>query len=140
MTHPLFAADHKLEPYWLDGAPYANPPRSNLPGEIDVAIVGSGYTGLMAALTLAREGRGVAVFDAEDAGVGCSSRNGGQCGGGLKGGLEDLAAEYGKPKAVALLKDAMASLDFLTATVEGEDINSETIMTNATTGRVEHVA
>ena len=28
----------------------------------------------------------------------------------------------------------------IVATLEGEDINSETLMTNATPGRVEHVA
>ena len=125
MSHPLFAADHKLEPYWLDAAPYANPPQSELPSEVDVAIVGSGYTGMVAAMVLARAGRGVAVFDAEDAGVGCSSRNGGQCGGGLKGSIEDLSAEYGKPKAIAMLKDARRSLEFLSNLVEQENIDCD---------------
>ena len=125
MSHPLFTADHKLDSYWLDGAPYANPPISDVPAEIDVAIVGSGFTGMVAALVLAREGRGVAVFDAGDAGVGCSSRNGGQCGGGLKGGIEDLSADYGRAKALAMLQDARASLDFLTATIEQENIDCD---------------
>jgi glycine/D-amino acid oxidase-like deaminating enzyme len=125
MSHPLFAAEHKLAPYWLDAAPYANPPQGELPAEVDVAIVGSGYTGMVAAMVLARAGRGVAVFDAEDAGVGCSSRNGGQCGGGLKGGIENLSAEYGNPKALAMLKDAMGSLDFLSALVKDENIDCD---------------
>ena len=123
MPHPLFADDYKLEPYWLDDAPYPTLPVADPPSEIDVAIVGSGYTGLVAALTLAREGRGVAVFDAKDAGVGCSSRNGGQCGSGLKGGIEELVAQYGKPRALALYREAMASLDFLGAIVEDENID-----------------
>ena len=123
MTHPLFADDYKLEPYWLDEAPYPTLPVADLPSEIDVAIVGSGYTGLVAALTLAREGHGVAVFDAKDAGVGCSSRNGGQCGSGLKGGIEELAAEYGKPRALAMVREAMASLDFLNDVVAREKID-----------------
>ena len=122
MTHPLFTVDHKLASYWLDDAPLADPPRTELPAEADVAIVGAGYTGLVAALTVARAGRGVVVLDAEDAGFGCSTRNGGQCGAGFKNGFDDLAASHGKPRAVALYKEALASLDFLTGLVADEDI------------------
>jgi glycine/D-amino acid oxidase-like deaminating enzyme len=122
MIDPLFSDDYKLASYWLDDAPLAVLPTSELPSEVDVAIVGAGYTGLVAALTVARAGRGVVVFDAEDAGFGCSTRNGGQCGAGFKNGFDDLAKTYGKPRAVALYKEALASLDFLTSFVAGEDI------------------
>ena len=125
MIHPLFADDYKLEPYWLDQSPYPALPAAELPAEADVVVVGSGYTGLVAALTLAREGRGVEVFDAGDAGVGCSSRNGGQCGSGLKGGISELAAEYGKPRALAMFREAMASLDFLNGVVADEKIDCD---------------
>ena len=60
-----------------------------------MAIVGAGYTGLIAALTCARAGRGVVVLDAEDAGFGCSTRNGGQCGASLKIGFDELALLLG---------------------------------------------
>ncbi len=46
--------------------------------EADVTIVGAGYTGLSAALHLAREGRRVVVLESEQPGFGCSGRNGGQ--------------------------------------------------------------
>ncbi len=51
----------------------------------DVAIVGAGFTGLSAALTLARAGASVVVLDANRAGWGASGRNGGFCclGGGM---------------------------------------------------------
>ncbi|SMX26642.1 Gamma-glutamylputrescine oxidoreductase [Pelagimonas phthalicica] len=45
----------------------------------DIAIIGGGFTGLNAALTLARSGRKVAVFDAMHPGWGASGRNGGFC-------------------------------------------------------------
>lgn len=122
MTDPLFSDDYKLEPYWLDDAPLATLPLSEPPAETDVVIVGAGYTGLVAALTIARAGRGVTVLDAEDAGFGCSTRNGGQCGAGFKTGFDDLAARYGKPQAVALYKEAVASLEFLTGFVADEGI------------------
>ena len=122
MTHPSFCPDYKLASYWLDAAPLAALPVLGLPAEIDVAIVGAGYTGLIAALTCARAGRGVVVLDAEDAGFGCSTRNGGQCGASLKIGFDELAGRYGKPRAVALYGEALASLEFLTGFVEAESI------------------
>ncbi len=122
MTHPLFTADHKLASYWLEDSPLAVLAPTALPAKTEVAIVGAGYTGLVAALTVARGGRGVIVLDAEEAGFGCSTRNGGQCGAGLKNGLDDLAASYGKPRALALYREALASLDFLGGFVADEEI------------------
>ena len=46
--------------------------------DVDVAIVGGGYTGLGAALELASQGVDVAVFEAGRIGDGASGRNGGQ--------------------------------------------------------------
>ena len=123
MTHPLFAPNPKLEPVWLDDTPHSAPATPDLlPAAADVAVVGSGYTGLVAALTLARAGRSVVVFDAEDAGHGCSSRNGGQCGAGLKPGFDGLTARYGKTRALAMYREALASLEYLAELVENEGI------------------
>ena len=46
--------------------------------QVDVAIVGAGFTGLRTALTLAGAGAQVVVLDAGDIGWGASGRNGGQ--------------------------------------------------------------
>ena len=47
-------------------------------GEVDIAIVGGGYTGLSCAFHLAREhGIAATVLEANRAGWGCSGRNGG---------------------------------------------------------------
>ena len=50
--------------------------------KVDIVIVGAGYTGLSAALTLSQAGRSVVVLDAEEIGFGASTRNGGMLGSG----------------------------------------------------------
>ena len=61
-----------------------------LPEKVDVAVVGGGFTGLSAALTLARHGVRVAVLEAETIGWGASSRNGGMTLTGLKVGMSEV--------------------------------------------------
>ncbi len=80
MTEPIFVDDVKLEPFWWEAAPRPKPVPAVVPQRIDVAIVGSGYTGLSAALTLARAGRSVVILESGDLGEGGSSRNGGGLG------------------------------------------------------------
>lgn len=68
---------------WLDTAGPAPIGRAPLPGDldVDVAIVGAGYTGLWTAYYLleADPGLRVAVLEAERVGFGASGRNGGWC-------------------------------------------------------------
>ena len=67
-------------PWWLDEAP-PDPPAEPLAGDadVDVAIVGGGYTGLWTALTLKRREPSlrVTVIEADHVGHGPSGRNGG---------------------------------------------------------------
>jgi glycine/D-amino acid oxidase-like deaminating enzyme len=67
-------------PWWLDEAP-PDPESEPLVGdaEADVAVVGAGFTGLWAALTLKQRDPGIAVtvLEAEHVGYGPSGRNGG---------------------------------------------------------------
>ena len=67
--------------YWIGtaGAPPADdgPVRADM--DVDVVVVGSGYTGLSCAIHLAREhGIKAAVLEANGVAWGCSTRNGGQ--------------------------------------------------------------
>lgn len=51
----------KFTPYWWEGQPrFEN--NTKLPQSADVVIVGAGYTGLSAALTLANNGKKVIVL------------------------------------------------------------------------------
>lgn len=125
MSHPLFAPDMKLTPYWWEAAPRPKLPNAEPPKQAEVVVVGAGYTGVAAALTLAREGRETVVFDAEDAGWGCSTRNGGQIGTKLRLGLEDLASTYGRPKAVALIKEVTNARNHIADLIARENIQCD---------------
>ena len=52
MPAALFTPDHKLSPYWWDRVPRPALDDSALPARADVVVVGSGYTGLHAALQM----------------------------------------------------------------------------------------
>src|SRR5215469_2271151 len=80
----------KETPYWWEHAPPTTVETPTVPTRADVAVIGSGYTGLSAALTLARAGRSVVVFESGTPGVGASSRNGGMLGSWLKPSLDQL--------------------------------------------------
>ena len=56
--------------YWLDTINYDFLKSSELPNNLDVLIVGFGYTGLNAAIQIAKEGRSVCVIDKNDFGDG----------------------------------------------------------------------
>lgn len=66
----IFSADFKEEPYWWMDAPLRRTDPAPMPARVDVAIVGSGYTGLSAALPLARAGRSVLILEADTPGEG----------------------------------------------------------------------
>ncbi len=125
MTGNIFSDDFKLEPYWWDATPRPELPPRSIPATIDVAIVGSGYTGLHAALVLARAGRSVVVFDAEDAGFGCSSRNGGQISSSIKPGFDELSSRHGADTARAILRDGHRSLSWIEEFVRKEELDCD---------------
>lgn len=85
----------------------------------DVCIIGGGYTGLSAALHLAKAGRDVVLLEAQRVGFGASGRNGGQLGNGQRADQDELEALLGDDQArklwdlsqdaVALVKDLIAT-------------------------------
>ena len=92
------------------------------PESVDVAVIGSGFTGLSAARTLAKSGARVAVFDAETVGWGASSRNGGMVLTGLKLPATTLIARYGKEATARMYAASLASIDFVEQLVQQENI------------------
>jgi glycine/D-amino acid oxidase-like deaminating enzyme len=70
-------------------------PELDLPREVDVVVVGAGYTGLGAATELARLGRSVLVLEKHELGFGASTRNGGMIHPGVKLELDELFRKLG---------------------------------------------
>lgn len=123
MTSSLFTPDFKAEPYWWEAVPRPVPASgAALPGKVDVLVVGSGYTGLAAALQTARAARTTLVVDAEDAGWGCSARNGGQIGGGIKSSYAELEASRGEAAARAIIAEGQAAMAWLGEFIAAEKI------------------
>ena len=117
--------DCKLSPYWWEQVPRPRLPDRALPKTVDVAVIGAGYTGLHAALQTARGGRTTIVFDAEDAGWGCSTRNGGQISTSIKPSFEQLARRHGSQRAFEILKEGQRSLDWIADFVRSEAIDCD---------------
>ncbi|MBN8927554.1 MAG: FAD-binding oxidoreductase [Rhodospirillales bacterium] len=122
------------EPYWWDDAPIGASTDDALPPRVDVAVIGAGYTGLSAALTIASGGRSVAVLEAGLPGVGASSRNGGMCSEVLKPSFATLSKRYGKEHALALIKEAREAFDFLPHFLEEEGIDCNYVRCGGFTG------
>ena len=75
--------DFRTTAYWWEAAPPSAAGEHDPPQDADVLVVGGGYTGLNAALELARGGRAVTVCEAGLFGHGASSRNGGAVSAGI---------------------------------------------------------
>jgi thioredoxin reductase len=60
--------------YWLDTVTFPRGTATHIPHQRDVVIIGAGFTGLSAALHLAKRGLQVAVFEEHTIGFGASSR------------------------------------------------------------------
>jgi len=113
----------KFAPYWWDAASPEMHAAAPLPSRIDVAIVGSGFTGMRAALELARAGRSVVVFDKDAAGSGAARRNAGYLGRVLKHSLPSLMQKHGAAQGLALYRELGEAFTGVTDLIQREKID-----------------
>ncbi len=113
--------------FWTDKYPRPNdlPVTNELPSQVDVAIVGSGYTGLNAARVLAKSGATVAVLERETIGWGASSRNGGMATPGLKQKVEKIFKEYGEENGRLFWQSSMDAIDLVDEIISSEGIECD---------------
>jgi glycine/D-amino acid oxidase-like deaminating enzyme len=109
--------------YWLTTTEFPKTEMTSLPERVDVAVIGSGFTGLSAARTLARRGAKVAVLESETLGWGASSRNGGMVLTGMKLGVNKLISSYGRELTQRMYAASLATVDCVEQIVRAEGID-----------------
>jgi len=115
----------KEKNYWLETVTVPAGDNRPLRDNVDVAVVGSGVTGLSAARALAKRGVGVAVLEAETLGWGASSRNGGMVLTGMKLPVPTLISRYGREKVQCMYAASLASIDCVEQIVQEEQIDCD---------------
>jgi glycine/D-amino acid oxidase-like deaminating enzyme len=118
--------------YWLTSVPGELSPSDPLAGDldVDVAIVGAGFTGLWTAyyLAAAQPGLRIAVLEREIAGFGASGRNGGWCSALFPASLAKLrrvagGGAAGREAAVAMYRAMQDTVDEVGRVAAAEGIN-----------------
>lgn len=114
----------KMMPYWLDTAkPFAAGAPDGPEGTADVAVIGAGFTGLSAALALAKKGAKVVVLEADRVAGAASGRNGGMCNNGFAQDYAGMCATFGRERANLLYRAFDAGVDKVESIVTDEGID-----------------
>jgi glycine/D-amino acid oxidase-like deaminating enzyme len=108
--------------YWLTTVQMPAVKAEPLPAIADVAIIGAGFTGLSAALALAKRGAKVVVLESETIGWGASSRNGGMVLTGLKLGVNKLISMYGRDLTRRMYAASLETIDTVERLIKEENI------------------
>ena len=85
----------KQSPFWVEDHPRPGGLTTDLPSETDYLVIGSGLTGLSAALRLSKSGRDVTVIDADEIAGGASAINAGMVSPDVKAGIRSVFAGHG---------------------------------------------
>lgn len=104
----------KTTPFWWEEAEPTHGERVFDRDSCGALIVGAGYTGLSAAITMAEAGVGnVFVVDTMRIGEGASSRNGGQIGNAPKFNLAYATRKFGEKRAQEIMDDYEEAMPFM---------------------------
>lgn len=123
-------ATHRAGPgsLWRDTARAESPEPQPLPGDtqVDVAIVGAGYTGLWTAYYLARADPSlrIVVLEREHVGFGASGRNGGWCSAIFPASLRKVASGSSRDAAVRMQRAMNDTVVEVGRVVDAEGIDA----------------
>lgn len=119
--------DYRGLSLWLEQAGDLTP-RPPLPGptDVDIAIVGAGFTGLWSAYYLKKADPSlrIAVLEKEIASFGASGRNGGWCYGHLNGSIEMYAKESTRELAIAMKRESYDTVSLIGETLAAEGVDA----------------
>ena len=116
----------KLESFWQATAPtFTGAATGDLPAHADVVVIGGGFTGISAALNLARGGLKVVVLEAEGVMSQASARNGGHCNTGVSQNFAALVASQGAEQASRYYRAFASAVDYVQSLVSEEQIDCD---------------
>ena len=133
-------------PLWQDGM--SQSPRQQLLNDIDVdvAIIGAGYTGLWTAYYLKQMNSklSIAIIESEYVGFGGSGRNGGWCSAFLPMSLTEMAEQHGKDAMQFIQREMFATIAEIAKITELEGIDCDfyqggTITSASSTAHIQRV-
>lgn len=114
--------------FWLEdaGEPLTPRPAMQRSKEVDIAILGAGYTGLWTAYYLLRHNPGlkVAIVEREIAGYGASGRNGGWCSPRFPVSAGEMTRRWGTAAARSVLLALQSAVDEIRDVSERESIDT----------------
>ena len=115
--------------YWQESIASSLVDRSSVDSnlDVDIAIVGAGYSGLWTAYYLKQlqpDAR-IAVIEANQVGFGASGRNGGWCSGFLPMTLSEIERQHGRQQAIEMYQQSFATLDEIEQVITLENINCD---------------
>lgn len=117
----------KPSPLWVEEYPRPRGITSDLPSDTDVLIVGSGLTGLSAALRLARGGKTVAVVDRGAIASGASAINGGMVSPDVKAGIPVVFERFGSELGHEMWQATVRSVDIVSDITRAENIDARIV-------------
>lgn len=114
-----------VTPLWMENVALPALTVPALPADVDILIVGAGYTGLSAARETAAAGRSTLVLDSSRLGAGCSSRNGGQVGYSFKPSYHELKSRHGGELAFRICQEGLRAVAELRLLAKEEKIDCD---------------
>jgi len=116
----------KLESFWQATAPaFSGAASDPLPSQADVVVIGGGFTGVSAAVSLARSGISVVLLESGEVMSQASSRNGGHCNTGVAHNFAALVASQGLEQASRFYRAFDDAVSYVEQLVRDERIDCD---------------